>query len=114
MIADTIGYLVLGFVICLVLQMLYYRGHDQREDLYDRLLTALGPNNIRRYDSWSQWAIAVRRKGDRVRLVRPYYCELRGKFTGDLLSQDLDWAHIDKKHTLDEFVAMVKEELGDK
>ena len=111
MIADTFGYLLLGFIICLVLQMLYYRGHEQREDLYDRLLGALGPDNVRRYDTCWQWAIAVRRKGDRVRLAWAH-CDDKNKFTGDLVSEDLDWVHIDKKYTVAEFVAMVKEELA--
>lgn len=111
MIADMIGGLAVGVLICSLIYMFYFSGYKQRNDLYDRLLGALGPDNIRRYDSCWEWAIAVRRKGDRVRLVWAH-CDDKAHYTGDLVSQDLDWVHLEKKYTVAEFVVMVKEELA--
>lgn len=108
-----VAYIVVGFFVFGIASAVYYKGFDKRNDLYDKLVEALGPANVHRYNGCGSWMIAVRRKGDRVRLVWPHEHYKQG-YNGDVDSQDLTWKHETKTYSFAEFVAMVKEELEQK
>lgn len=103
-------YIVVGFILFGIASAVYYKGYDERNVLYDKLVEAIGPSNVHRYNGCGSWMIAVRRKGDRVRLVWPHEHYKRG-YNGDVDSQDLSWKHVTKTYSFAEFVAMLKDEL---
>lgn len=104
------AYIVVGLLLFGIASAVYNKGRDERNDLYDKLVEALGPSNVRRYNGCGSWQIAVRRKGGRVRLAWPHEHYRQG-YNGDVDSQDLTWKHETKTYSFAEFVAMVKEEL---